>query len=79
MESVRRRFAGMIIDVTGVSLTPGNCGKDCLGNGEHLDQDGNFIDCCCNECEYMMCCVQTRKSEQCLECMDRDCPHAFIK
>ncbi len=46
----------MIIDVTGTILTPGNHGKDCLGNGEHFDEDGDPYDLCCDECDYMMCC-----------------------
>jgi len=41
----------MIIDVTGTELTPGNQGKDCLGNGKH-----EGIECCCDECSYMLCC-----------------------
>ncbi len=41
----------MIIDVTGVVLTLGNNGRDCDGNWEHDE-------CCCDECDYMMCCVQ---------------------
>ena len=28
----------MIIDVTGIPLTPGNFGKDCKGNGKHYDE-----------------------------------------
>lgn len=46
----------MIIDVTGVELTPGNGGKDCKGNGMHKDKDGNIIECCCDECDYMVLC-----------------------
>jgi hypothetical protein len=41
----------MIIDVTGTKLIPGNHGKDCPGNGEH-----EGIECCCDECNYMLCC-----------------------
>ena len=37
----------MIIDVTGTELTPGNFGRDCLGNGEH-----EGVECCCDECDY---------------------------
>ncbi len=44
----------MIIDITGVVLTPGNFGKDCFGNGEHIDEKGNLIECCCDECDYML-------------------------
>lgn len=41
----------MIIDITGIILTPGNGGNDCLGNGEHTDENGNLIECCCDECD----------------------------
>ena len=46
----------MIIDVTGIILTPGNNGKDCEGNGEHRGSFGNLIECCCEECDYYLCC-----------------------
>lgn len=46
----------MIIDVTGTILTPGNGGKDCLGNGEHTDENGLPIECCCDECEFYLVC-----------------------
>ena len=50
-----------IIDVTGVELTPGNP-DECLGNGEHFDKYGNPIECCCDECDYLMlCCEKTKK------------------
>lgn len=46
-----------IIDVTGVELTPGKP-KECLGNGEHFDENGNEIECCCDECDYLMLCLE---------------------
>ena len=61
----------MIIDITGTILTPGNQGNDCLGNGEH---DG--IECCCDECDYMMCCLEHHDSVNCLLCQDEDCPRS---
>lgn len=48
----------MIIDVTGIVLTPGNGGKECLGDGEHLDKEGNRIECCCDECDYLQYCLE---------------------
>ena len=45
-----------IIDITGIELTPGNEGKDCKGNGTQFDEHGNPLECCCNECDYMMIC-----------------------
>ena len=47
-----------IIDITGIELTPGNNGKYCLGNGEHCDENGDFIECCCNECEFLHLCMK---------------------
>ena len=32
---------GNFIDITGIELIPGNGGKDCPGNGEHTDGNGN--------------------------------------
>ncbi len=48
----------IIIDVTGTILTPGNHGKDCLGNGEHYNKKGKLIECCCDECDYMLICFE---------------------
>ena len=63
------RGGDMLIDVTGVVLTPGNGGRDCLGNGEHPG-----IECCCDECDYMLCCFDAQYSNQYDTCKDRDCP-----
>ncbi len=49
-----------IIDVPGVELTPGNMSA-CLGNGKHLDEDGIFIECCCDECDYLILCLENEK------------------
>lgn len=43
----------MIIDITGIELTPGNNGEDCKGNGKHLDENESLIECCCEECDYL--------------------------
>lgn len=48
----------MMIDVSGIELVPGNNGLDCPGNGEHKDKNGNYIDCCCDECEYFLYCYE---------------------
>ncbi|MBR4949638.1 MAG: hypothetical protein IKZ25_02560 [Clostridia bacterium] len=64
----------MIIDVTGVVLTPGNEGKDCLGNGSFKDNNGNEIECCCDECDFMMCCLPEHSFENCKKCDYVDCP-----
>ena len=57
----------MIIDVTGVALTPGNEGLDCLGNWEHEV-------CCCEECDYMLCCYENENNIKCSDCKDEKCP-----
>lgn len=59
----------MIIDVTGVELTPGNHGDDCLGNGTH-----RRVECCCDECDYAKCCQESWNPKNCLTCKDPDCP-----
>ena len=64
----------MIIDVTGIELTPGNLGKDCLGNGEHFDEDGIPYELCCDECDYMLCCLTDDWKERCKSCDDTECP-----
>lgn len=69
----------MIIDVTGIELTPGNGGLECLGNGEHFDEFGERIECCCDECDYMMCCFYMENLNECKNCNDRFCPHALNK
>ena len=61
----------MIIDVTGTVLTPGNYGNDCLGNGEH-----EGIECCCDECDYMLCCLENSDPSNCIGCQDKDCPRS---
>ena len=61
----------MIIDLAGTVLTPGSYGNDCLGNGTH-----EGIECCCDECDYMLCCFRDHFPSQCAQCEDRDCPHS---
>ena len=62
----------MIIDVTGIELTPGNNGEDCKGNGKRFDENGNLIECCCDECDYLLCCATDVIN--CSECTDTACP-----
>ncbi|MBR5155514.1 MAG: hypothetical protein IKW62_03390 [Clostridia bacterium] len=69
----------MIIDVTGVVLIPGNNGNDCPGNGEHFDECGNWMGICCDECDYMMCCLPEHSMSKCIECNYLECPHARKK
>jgi hypothetical protein len=46
-----------VIDITGIELTPGEPDV-CLGNGEHTDEAGELIECCCDECDYLMVCSE---------------------
>ena len=62
----------MIIDITGIKLTPGNAEKECLGNGKHKDSMGKLIPICCDECEYLMCCIS--ENLKCKDCNDSKCP-----
>ena len=66
----------MIIDITGTVLPPGNLGKDCPGNGETKDKNGNIIECCCDECDYLMSCLDTYDEKQYRTCIDTECPQS---
>lgn len=61
----------MIFDVTGVILTPGNFGRDCFGNGKYTNENGEVIECCCDECDYFLCCYL---SVDCTKCTNDSCP-----
>ena len=64
----------MIIDITGIEFTPGNNGKDCLANGTHFYENGEPIECCCDECDYMICCFEMSGLKDCHNCDDDLCP-----
>ncbi len=66
----------VIIDVTGIRLTPGNNGRDCAGNGEHRDIFGNIIECCCDECDYLLCCMEDNLLYSCISCDNKECPRS---
>lgn len=54
------------VDISGTVLTYGNSGKNCKGNGEHRNWRGKVIECCCEECSYMLYCFDdfnTNKKE----------------
>lgn len=40
-------------------LTPGFHGEDCLGNGLY-----EGVECCCDECDYYLCCFSDWKEMQ---------------
>ena len=63
----------MIIDPTGVEPTPGNLAKDCLGNGRHKG-----IECCCDECNYMLCCMTENYQQRCADCSEFECPRKDV-
>lgn len=67
----------MITDMNGIKLTPGNHGEDCNGNGKHFDNCGNLIECCCDECDYLICC--TIEKADCENCTELDCVRKNIK
>ena len=64
----------MIIDVSGIVLFPGNNGKNCKGNGKHKDFKGKILECCCDECDYLICCTTKNYKALCLDCDDKNCP-----
>ena len=61
----------MIIDVTGLMLIPGNRGNDCPGNWKFAG-----LNCCCDECDYMLCCMESHDLKECLTCGDNFCPRS---
>ena len=61
----------MIIDVTGITLIPGNSGNECPGNWEFAG-----LNCCCDECDDMMCCLENHDPKECDTCTDQDCPRS---
>ncbi len=50
-------------------IMPGREGKDCLGNGTHPE-----IECTCDECDYLMCCLEGHDERECLTCKEENCP-----
>ncbi len=51
-----RELPEAAVDVTGTVLSP--CKPDiCKGNGRSLDENGELIECCCDEFDYLgNCC-----------------------
>ncbi len=68
----------MIIDCTGVVLTPGNNGEGCLGDGEHYDENGELIEICCENCDYFLCRYPDERiiKISCKDCVDTNCPNS---
>lgn len=68
------RLKYKIISVFEVKLMPGNEGKDCPANGEH-----RWIECKCDECEFLMCCTPEYNPDGCRDCDIDDCPRRKAK
>ena len=66
----------MIVDKTGTVLRPGALGKECMGNGEQVDSGGTVVECCCDECDYLICCTDINWEERCGICSDQRCPRS---
>lgn len=45
-----------INDITGTVLLPGQPDQ-CPGNGNTKNIYGDMIDCCCDECDYLISCL----------------------
>ena len=59
------------IDVSGVEITPGKP-SECLGNGDF------GFECCCDECDYMICCFVSYDPNKCKICKDKNCPRVGL-
>ena len=69
----------IIVVISGIVLIPGHGGKECMGNGKHKTKNGNVIECCCEECDYLMCCSEDFDSTKCALCTDINCPNSKAK
>ncbi len=57
-----------------IRLMPGNGGNDCPGNGKHIGQNGLVLECCCDECNYYLCCYGQSTLKNCGQCKMPGCP-----
>ncbi len=55
-------------------LIPGNNGKNCFGNGTHRNRSGALIECRCDECDYLICCLEN----ECKKCNTVICPRKRV-
>lgn len=69
----------MITDNDNLALMPGNNGNDCPRNGNHVQANGQLIECCCDECDFMMCCLEAHTEEICEVCNNYRCPRTVKK
>jgi len=61
-------------DITGTVLHPGNWGVNCMGNGTVYNEQGELIECCCDECDYLRCCSLPMEEVPCQDCAALCCP-----
>ena len=64
----------IIIGSSGYKLTPGNNGESCICNGKSKNIFGRKIESCCDECDYLMCCLPEEYAKSCENCSDGSCP-----
>lgn len=62
------------IELDNTYLTPGNAGRDCLGNGRCYDEDGNMYECACGECDFGLCYMVRTWEKHCSCCSNEACP-----
>ena len=56
-----------------IKLYPGNHGLDCPGNGEAFDETGVRMMCLCDECDFLLCCVEENWKDACRKCGNVSC------
>ena len=56
------------------TIFPGNRGQDCPQNGNDPE-----IECGCDECDYLMCCISANQEKYCIRCTDTKCPRKIYK
>ena len=64
----------MRIEIITSRYIPGDGGKLCRYNGRHYSVFGNKIECECDGCEDILCCVERVGREKCGRCRDVFCP-----
>ncbi len=55
-----KKLPDSFVDITGTVLSPGRP-DICRGNGKTVDDDGNLIECCCDECNWLLACLEKMK------------------
>ncbi len=60
-------------------IRPGNLGRDCPGNGTHYSWRKRKFLYLCDECDYMLCCLEDHDEKECINCEDEYCARAKAK